>query len=135
MNRKVLNMGVLKVVLCKKNISMIVCCAVILSVLFFSYILDKCSLYSENFKGDEVSYRNSAEEYVVEHNETKEIEEKDISRVHATYKFDVKKVENIVSDADYTFVATVEKVLGTVYKFPVKLEDKMMPMPYTKIRL
>jgi hypothetical protein len=36
---------------------------------------------------------------------------------------------------DGEIVAKVDKVLGTVYKFPVCLEDKTVSMPYTKIRL
>ena len=63
------------------------------------------------------------------------VSENDIERIHASYKFDTNNVANIVSDADYSFVATVDKVLGTVYKNPVKLNDKWIKMPYTKYRL
>lgn len=133
MNNKVIKTGAIKEVINKKFVITIVCSAVILSLLSFSYVEELSNIYGRNSENYSLDFSSKNEEYVVA--SEGEIDEKDISRVHATYRFDVKKVENVVSDADYTFVAKVDKVLGTVYKFPVCLEDKTVSMPYTKIRL
>ena len=75
------------------------------------------------------------EEEVVATAKDQIINEKDIERVHATYGFDVTNIKNVVADADYTFVAKVDKVVSTVYKFPVKIDDKWINVPYTRYRL
>ncbi|MBE5935209.1 MAG: hypothetical protein E7262_05395 [Lachnospiraceae bacterium] len=77
---------------------------------------------------------NANEEEEVK-SDTQYIKEEDIERVHATYKFDVTNIKNVVADSDYTFVAKVDKVVSTVYKFPVKIDNKWIKVPYTKYRL
>lgn len=79
--------------------------------------------------------QNNNEDEVLATNKDQVINENNIERVHATYGFDVTNIKNVVADADYTFVAKVDKVVSTVYKFPVKIDDKWIKVPYTKYRL
>lgn len=58
-----------------------------------------------------------------------------IKRVHTTYKYDVNNLGKLIGDADYVFVAKVDKKVETVYKYPVKKEDSWISSPYTKYRL
>ena len=51
--------------------------------------------------------------------------------MHASYGFNVNNLNNIVADADYVFVAKVNRKLNTVYKYSTKVEDEWISSPYT----
>lgn len=51
--------------------------------------------------------------------------------MHASYGFSVNNLNNIVADADYVFVAKVNRKLNTVYKYSTKVEDEWISSPYT----
>ena len=97
--------------------SIVVIAAIILSGMCYKFCIKNCEIYEK------------------ERASISEIDESNVERMHATYGFDVTNLENVVSDADYTFVAKVDKILGTVYKYPVKIEDTWISEPYTKYRL
>ena len=58
-----------------------------------------------------------------------------IKYIHASYGFDANNLNNIVSDADYIFVGKVINQGKTVYKYPVKVENKWITSPYTYYNL
>lgn len=61
--------------------------------------------------------------------------ENKVKYIHASYGFDVNNLNNIVSDADFVFVGKVINSAKTVYKYPVKVEDKWITSPYTYYNL
>lgn len=69
--------------------------------------------------------------YYLDYNDNKD----KIKYIHASYGFDANNLNNIVSDADYIFVGKVVNQGKTVYKYPVKVEDKWITSPYTYYNL
>lgn len=62
-------------------------------------------------------------------------EEHTVRRIHATYRYNVNNLSNVVGDADYVFVARVDKLVNTVYRNAVKKEDVWISRPYTQYQL
>ncbi len=62
-------------------------------------------------------------------------EEEIVKIIRATYRYNVNNLSNIVADADYVFVAKVDRVVNTVYRNPVRREDMWISRPYTKYKL
>ena len=100
----------------KKNKGLLM--GIITVVVLISTLVLACNYYKKQTKSKE----DNKEECV-------------IKRVHTTYKYNVNDIGKVIADADYVFVAKVDKIVSTVYKYGAKKEDRWISSPYTKYNL
>lgn len=75
-------------------------------------------------------------QYINDVKKNSEIKKEETEKIiRATYRYNVNNLSNVVADADYVFVAKVDKVVNTVYRNQVKKEDMWISRPYTKYKL
>lgn len=110
----------------------------IVSTIVFSLILIiNFIIYKDNLNTNEVSINNSNKEletYAEVHNHD-QYKELPIYYNDAVYQYDTSTPEKTVGVADYVFVAKINKILRTEYRFPMKVTvdgiEKTIYDPFT----